>query len=953
MQRAIRFALLWVAALPGAAAGQFGYFGQNKIQYRGFDWHVLRGEHVDLYYYPEEQELGRVALTYAEQSYGVLERRFNHHPHRRIPLIIYASHSDFEQTNILPFVPPEYLLGVTEFLKRRVALPFTGSYAQFRHTLRHELVHVFQLSLLTEVFLRYPRMRRAELPLWWSEGLAEFFSLGEDSRDEMILRDVTVSGKLPRLRDLAFAGGGIIYALGGAIHHYLAATYGEWRIDQMYRDLWKYPTFEEAVQGVYGKTLDQLSDEWQFWMRQRYYPAVAGGQPLALTARLLTKLAIKPAVYAEDAGDSARGVLYFSPSTGYTNIYAQPFAGGKPHAVVKGERTAEFESFHFFESRLDVSADGIVVFSSRYLDRDALFFWSLRKRKVVGRYQFPELVSMLSPAWVPDGRSVIFSGLAVSGYSDLYRLWLGDGRLERLTSDRYQDLDPTVSPDGRTVIFSSDRTPFGPQGARNLFKLDLVTGAISYLTYGNWRDDQPRWAFDGPGSGRVYFASDRDGTMQIYSVDSAGTGHRETNTLNAAFDPQWVDREHGLVFGGFADLSYNIYFARPLPDSAAPAVFLMAERDSAQWTWPELASPEYARADASPYERKFTFDFVAGDAVVAPGFGSAQGVVMLFSDLLSDHQLYIALSSFQGAGLGNLIDNFNGTVFYLNQSRRINWGVGAFRVRGLFYEGDLSTLFDETSAGAFALVRYPLTRFRRVEAEYRVEHSDRFDITRPDLLTSGGDATDFHRVGWLASNYVSYVEDNTLWLPTGPIDGERMNLTGGLVNDISHGRFDTWLVTGDYRRYFRTSLRSAFAIRLLGYYAGGDRPRRINIGGTWALRGYPRYGYVAGTRAWLFNSEWRFPIADFLSIGFPFGEARIPGVQGALFFDLGRAWTAAALERGVLGSTGLGLRMPIAAPLVLRLDLGYRFHSGSIVGYPLPSGSRGTRFVDFFFGFNY
>src|SRR2546422_5445886 len=129
------------------ATGQFGSFGQNKIQYRVFDWHVLRGPHVDLYHYPEEQELARVALAYAEQSYAVLERRFNHHPRRRVPLIIYASHSDFEQTNVLPFVPPEGLLGVTEFLKRRVALPFTGSYADFRHTLRHELVHVFQLSL--------------------------------------------------------------------------------------------------------------------------------------------------------------------------------------------------------------------------------------------------------------------------------------------------------------------------------------------------------------------------------------------------------------------------------------------------------------------------------------------------------------------------------------------------------------------------------------------------------------------------------------------------------------------------------------------------------------------------------------------------------------------------------------------------------------------------------------
>ena len=139
---------------------------------------MLRGPHVDLHYYPEEDELARMALAYAEESYGVLQRRFNHHAGRRIPLIIYASHTDFEQTNILPFVPPEGLLGVTELLKQRVALPFNGSYADFRHTIRHELVHVFQLSLTVEVMRRYPRMRHLSFPLWWTEGLAEFWSAG-------------------------------------------------------------------------------------------------------------------------------------------------------------------------------------------------------------------------------------------------------------------------------------------------------------------------------------------------------------------------------------------------------------------------------------------------------------------------------------------------------------------------------------------------------------------------------------------------------------------------------------------------------------------------------------------------------------------------------------------------------------------------------------------------------
>ena len=52
-----------------AADAQIGSFGQNKIQYRDFDWHVLEGEHVDVYYYPAEEWIARVALAYAEESY--------------------------------------------------------------------------------------------------------------------------------------------------------------------------------------------------------------------------------------------------------------------------------------------------------------------------------------------------------------------------------------------------------------------------------------------------------------------------------------------------------------------------------------------------------------------------------------------------------------------------------------------------------------------------------------------------------------------------------------------------------------------------------------------------------------------------------------------------------------------------------------------------------------------
>jgi hypothetical protein len=935
---------LLTAMVPARIEGQIGYFGQNKVQYQSFAWQVLRGPHIDLYFYPEEIELARAALEYAEESYDVLERRFTHSVSKRIPLILYASHADFEQTNVLPYAPPEELLGVTDFLKRRITLPFTGNYSEFRHTLRHELVHVFQLSLLTEGFLRFPRGPHAALPLWFTEGLAEYFSVGEDSRDEMILRDLTVGGRLPTLGQLTYAGGGIIYPIGGSIVRYLGSTYGDWRFAALYHDLWKYQTLDAAVKELYGRPLTQLSDEWRFWLRRRYFPEVDSTRPLALTARRLTRLAIKPTAYRLP-GDTSVRVLYFSPADGYVSIYSRSLDRDDARPVVRGERSPEFESFHFFESRIDVSKAGVAVFGSRFESRDALIFWDLRKQELVGRYQFPSLVSVLSPSWAPDGRSVVFSGLAVSGYADLYRFWIADGRLERLTNDRYQDIDPSVSPDGRLVAFASDRTAFGAQGGRNLFLLDLTTGAIRYLTYGDWRDEGPRWA---PGTGRIWFTSDRDRTLQIYSVDTTGAGWRETATLDGAFDPQFVEGRDGFVFGGFSDLSFNLYFEQLGADSTAPAIGLPDGPAAPGWEWPELSAPAVARAAPVPYKRQYGLDFAAGEAAVAPGLGSQQGAVALFSDLLNDHAFFVTLSSFSysGSGLGNLLDNISGSTFYLNQTHRVNWGVGAYRQRGLFYEGDFTSLFQETAYGVLGQLRYPLSRFRRIEAEFRLEHSDRFDFAS-DVVTEP------RRKAWLAANYLTYVMDNSLWLSTGPIDGQRYSVTAGLVNDVNHGRFDAFVFSGDARRYFRTSRHSAVALRALGYWTGGERPRLINIGGSWGLRGYPYFGYVSGTRAWLLSAEWRFPIADYVTLGFPFGAAQFPGVQGAVFTDLGRAWTPRLPQRGTLGSWGVGLRMPIAEPLVLRLDMGYRYHRGDLASYGLPARARGSRFVDFFFGFNY
>jgi hypothetical protein len=375
--------------------------------------------------------------------------------------------------------------------------------------------------------------------------------------------------------------------------------------------------------------------------------------------------------------------------------------------------------------------------------------------------------------------------------------------------------------------------------------------------------------------------------------------------------------------------------------------FALTAKDTvARWTW--MAAGDTAgsvNASREPYHSRLALDFAAGGAVVIPGYGGAQGVYFVMSDILGDNLVFGSLGSFQGRRLGSILSNINASAVYLNRSRRVNWGFGAFRSKGRNFEGDRIVAYDETAYGALGLIRYPLSRFSRIEATVVAEHSDRVDFTLP--------VDQPRRVGWIASHYLSYVHDNSLWINSGPIDGGRLSLTAGLANDFSNGRFDSYVVSADWRRYLRLGSRTTWALRGYGFYSGGDRPRRTNIGGTLALRGYPQFGYIVGSQAYMANQELRFPLLTHLTLGTPLGDLDFPEIQGAFFADVGKATFETSTDRAVLGSYGVSFRLALGPLAVLRFDVGRRFSNDNFRGYGLAADQRDAGFLSFFFGYNY
>ena len=217
-------ALLPVLANPASAQ----FFGQNKVQYKNFKWKVLRTQHFDIHYYQGTEAAVNDAALMAERSYQRLSRVLNHQIRVRVPLVLYASHTDFEQTNITPELIGIGTGGVTEFLKRRVFLPFTGSYAELDHVLTHELVHAFQVDILfgdNQGLIGNPFA--AQVPLWFMEGMAEYLSVGgTDPNTAMWLRDASLEGYLIPITTLAYVGDIRVYRFGQSIWQYIAETYG-------------------------------------------------------------------------------------------------------------------------------------------------------------------------------------------------------------------------------------------------------------------------------------------------------------------------------------------------------------------------------------------------------------------------------------------------------------------------------------------------------------------------------------------------------------------------------------------------------------------------------------------------------------------------------------------------------------------------------------------------------
>ncbi len=282
MNRRLALALALLVGAPSVLPAQY-YFGQNKVQYRSFDFQVLRTEHFDVYFYPETRAAAQDAARMAERSYQRLSRLLRHEYKERKPIILYASHSDFQQTNALGGeAPGEGTGGVTDFFKQRIILPFTGSYEELEHVLQHEMVHQFQYDIWCRgrAGAGLATIININPPLWFVEGMAEYLSIGGvDPNTAMWLRDAAIEGKIPTIQQLENDYRIFPYRYGQSLVAYIGERWGDEAIGAILQGtLAGGGGLEGSIRRVLGVDYKGLSEQWHDDVQKTYLPEVATRQ---------------------------------------------------------------------------------------------------------------------------------------------------------------------------------------------------------------------------------------------------------------------------------------------------------------------------------------------------------------------------------------------------------------------------------------------------------------------------------------------------------------------------------------------------------------------------------------------------------------------------------------------------------------------------------------------------
>ena len=909
------------ATVAAAQTPMVPYFGKNNPHYDTFEWHIYTTDHFEIYYYPAlKPHLERIA-GYAESAYQQISADLKHDLSFKVQLILFKTHSEFEQENIDPGAAQEGVGAFAEPGQKRIVAPIDDPPDRLYGLIVHELTHQFEFDIIPQGLIR------RSVPLWVNEGLSDYERGQWEPLDLMAVRDAAIADIIPKMTELEGYGGGggpsrLIYNLGHAVFEYIEAKFGKEGIRQFLFSLRKSVIGggEDAYEEALRMKKDEFDQNFEKYLKDRFKPFRDKERPADYGRDLSpnkekTKFAEALSIAPSPSGDLI-AVVTVNRKDQELDIVLVSSKDGSIVRNLTGGFDKDLGFDHLVQMGVDQVANPWMAWSPKgdrlaYFVRTekerTLIIQNVLTRKIEERIPMKTVDEPESPAFSPDGHFVAFDGAAQRGRRHLRGQPRHQGghqpdRAIRSAIAR-RAIRPTASssstPRASAATTSCSASISTPRRRRRSRSAPRTRPACSSST--TTRSCSARPATD-PAVPLEPEVARNGNILNIWTLDlTTGELRQYTDAVGGNWSPIVLNegKTNRIAFVSYFKNEYSIRtlerkeplhtastadFGGPGPiiDFQAPLQHtLVAENDRKKGRWEKM--------------------FLEGRPPVNVGVTSNGdifgGTQVSFGDVLGDKQVnFFAASISQYRTL---------SLSYVNLSQRFQWALQGYsqtqffygQSGGYFYDPSLAPILSRDDAIATRTVRggsaigiYPFSRYRRVELSGGLMQLDE-EYNDPDAAGAGAGlpaaalrpAGASQRHADAARRGVHPGDDDLPRVrPAGRQHDARWPTTW---RRRFAGLLSRQTLDGDARYYQRLGSTGVLAMRVRGFKSFGEFPDFQYFGGNSAICAATTTCSSPGRTSFA-NAELRFPLIEAALT--PIGV--VGGVRGVFFAGIGGAW---------------------------------------------------------------
>ncbi|NOS91737.1 MAG: translocation protein TolB [Cyclobacteriaceae bacterium] len=526
-------------------------FGQNRIQFKEFDWKYLSSENFDVHFYGERKKAAEDALQYLESEFDRITDLLGFYPYQKTKVFLYNSITDLQQSNIGLNHTRYSAGGETEFIKPYVEIAHPGNLEEFKQELIFKMSDLLVNEMMFGGSLKdmFQNSVLLNLPDWFINGTSHYVAHGWNEEMDDFVRQLVKSKKINRALRLTDKEAALV---GQSIWNYIVEKYGKSSINNILNYTRIIRDEEKSILITLGVPFKQLLNDWKNFYGgmeskvSQNYVSLSDSSRFSRNKKNLTYTTVK-------ISPDGKKIAYAENDRGEFTVKVKSLENGKEITILKGGNRVIKQTVDYRVPLLswsDANTLGVIgVKKGQYI----FWLYDLNTRTKLPR-ELDKFSNIRSFNFSNNGRLVVISA-DFEGQNDLFLLSSRRDRTKRLTNDKFDDLDPAFVPGTNTVVFSSNRLTdslktnvrglekLAPNYNLFLYNIDTTLNKLIRITNTLSKDFHAR-AID---ENTFYYLSDQRGIVNLFKYNSQTGIYSQVTNYNSSIKDYDINYDNKML----------------------------------------------------------------------------------------------------------------------------------------------------------------------------------------------------------------------------------------------------------------------------------------------------------------------------------------------------------------------------------------------------------------------